>query len=231
MVVGRDARGWEPATRADVLWAVAFVALLAPYAYRTGAGLVAGDDLVVLAAALLLGVLTADLVTGVVHWLCDTFFREDTPILGRGVIAAFREHHVDPAAMTRRAFLRVSNSNVVGTTVVLAVLGCAQAVAVDPPTPFTDAWVTSAASAIMATNQIHKWAHLPRVPAPVASLQRLGVILSPTEHARHHSGDHSRAFCVTTGWLNPVLDGARVFAACERAVATLRRTSARRTSG
>lgn len=230
-MVGRDAVGWEPATRTDVLWAVVFGALLAPYAYRSGVAFVAGDDVPLLVAALVLGLLTADLLTGIVHWLCDTFFAEDTPLLGRTVIAAFREHHVDPSAMTRRAFLRVSNSNIIGTTVLLAVLSCLRVLLDDPPSAFADVWVTSAASAIMATNQFHKWAHLSEVPVVVARLQRFRVILSPTEHTRHHSGDHSRAFCVTTGWLNPVLDGARVFAACERAVSAFRRTPRRRTSG
>jgi ubiquitin-conjugating enzyme E2 variant len=230
-MVGREAVGWEPATRADVLWALTFGALLAPYAYRSGAAFVAGDDGAALLAAVLLGLVTADLVTGVVHWLCDTFFAEDTPILGRTVIAAFREHHVDPAAMTRRAFLRVSNSNVIGSTALLAALSGLRLVSDEPPSAVADVWVASTASAIMATNQIHKWAHEQSVPAAVARLQRLGMILSPTEHARHHAGDHSRAFCVTTGWLNPLLDGARVFAACERAVAIMRRSPRRRTSG
>src|SRR6185436_2525335 len=144
----------------------------------------------------------------------------------------FREHHVDPLAMTRRAFLRVSNSNIVATTVLLAILLCVQTASGAPPSAFADVWVTSLAVAVMATNQFHKWAHLPRVPRLVARLQRVGLILSPVEHARHHCGDHSRAFCVTTGWWNPLLDRIRLFPACERLVALLhRRWIPRRTSG
>jgi ubiquitin-conjugating enzyme E2 variant len=223
MVEGRDAVGWEPATLRDVLSAVAFAAVLSPFAYRALTAIVAGEDLVTLVAAVLLGFLAADLATGSVHWLCDTFFAEDTPIIGPSVIESFREHHVDPLAMTRRAFLRVSNSNIVATTVLLTILLCVQSASSSTPSAFSDVWVTSFTFAVMATNQFHKWAHLPRVPSLVARLQRLGLILSPVEHARHHTGDHSRAFCVTTGWCNPLLDRFRVFAACERLVGLLRR--------
>jgi ubiquitin-conjugating enzyme E2 variant len=232
MPEGRDAAGWEPATWWDVLWVIAFGLVLSPYAYRSALAFVWGEDEATLVVAVLLGLLAADLATGTVHWLCDTFFAEDTPIIGRSVIEPFREHHVDPLAMTRRAFLRVSNSNVVATTLLLAILLCVQSTAESPPSAFADVWVTSFTFAVMATNQFHKWAHLPQVPLVVGQLQRLGLILSPTEHQRHHTGDHSRAYCVTTGWLNPPLDGAGVFGACERAVALLRRrTAPRRTSG
>jgi ubiquitin-conjugating enzyme E2 variant len=231
MAEGRDA-GWERATLRDVVSAVVFCLVLSPYAYRSVAALLSGEDLAMFAAAVLLGLLAADLATGTVHWLCDTFFAEDTPIIGRSVIEPFREHHVDPLAMTRRAFLRVSNSNIVATTAVLAILLGVQAASATPPAAFADVWVTTFAVAIMGTNQFHKWAHLARVPVLVSCMQRVGLILSPTEHRRHHTGDHSRAYCVTTGWLNPLLDRAGVFVACERAVALVRRRSAqRRTSG
>lgn len=227
---GRDATGWEPATRGDVAWGAAFLLVVAPFAWRGGAALAAGDDLPALVAAVLLGLAAADLATGAVHWACDTFFAPDTPVVGRALIAPFREHHVDPLAMTRRAFLRVSNSNVIATTVLLAALLCARAAAGGPPSAFADVWVATLAASVMATNQFHKWAHLPHVPPLVARLQRLGLILSPAEHARHHTGDHTRAFCVTTGWLNPLLERARVFDRCERVIALARRTPRRRTS-
>ena len=99
---------WERATVGDVVAASVLLALLAPFAYRTTVALAAGGHGVALAVALLLGVLTADFLTGCLHWLADTFFAEDTPLIGRAVIEPFREHHRDPLAMTRRSFLRVS---------------------------------------------------------------------------------------------------------------------------
>ena len=71
---------------------------------------------------------------------------------------------------------------------------------------------------IAATNRFHQWAHADRVPRWVAALQRRGLILSPEHHARHHRGAHDRAYCVTTGWLNPLLDAVAFFARLEAAV-------------
>jgi ubiquitin-conjugating enzyme E2 variant len=221
--VSARGKAWEPATPADVVAAGVFCVLLAPFAYGAAAALVSGDGVPWIVAAILLGLLGADLVTGTVHWACDTFFTEQTPVIGRHVIESFREHHRDQLAMTRRAFLRLSNSNVVGTSVVLAILCWRRVASDETPSAFADAWITSLAGALMLTNQLHKWAHQPRVPALVARLQAWGLILSPAEHARHHTGDHARAYCVTTGWLNPLLDGLGVFATCERLVSRLRR--------
>ena len=224
MPPGADDQGWEGATLGDVIAASVLLALLAPLAYRTAAALAAGGHGLALAAALLLGVLAADFVGGCVHWLADTFFAEDTPLIGKVLIEPFREHHRDPLAMTRRSFLRVGNSNVVATSVMLVVVwywrrGSA-------PGVFTDAWITTLAGALWLTNQFHKWAHVSRVPPAVAWLQATGLILTPARHARHHTGSHTRGFCVTNGWLNPVLDRVGVFTAAERLIRARKATRA-----
>ena len=43
------------------------------------------------------------------------------------------------------------------------------------------------------------------------------VILEPERHQRHHR-DYSRGFCVTSGWMNPLLDGLRLFPRVELVV-------------
>jgi ubiquitin-conjugating enzyme E2 variant len=222
MPFGGDPARWEPATKADVAAAGVLLALLAPFAGHTLRALSTGTHGCMLAGAALAGVVAADFVTGFLHWLCDTFFAEDTPVIGPAVIEPFREHHRDPLAMTQRAFLRVSNSNVVATCVMLASVFAWRALRGGPPSAFVDAWITSLACALWLTNQLHKWAHVPRVPGSVAWLQRARLILPPAHHARHHTAADGRAFCVTTGWLNPLMDGARVFRTAERLVRFVR---------
>ena len=39
--------------------------------------------------------------------------------------------------------------------------------------------------------------------------------------ARHHTASHAGAYCVTTGWLNPLLDRLQAFAAAERLIRAL----------
>lgn len=44
------------------------------------------QNLLLAPAALLLGYLAADILSGTVHWFCDTFFSEDTPLIGQVLI-------------------------------------------------------------------------------------------------------------------------------------------------
>src|SRR5689334_851211 len=166
--VSSGGKAWEPATPFDLVTAAVFAVLLAPFAWATAVAITTGDALPWIALAALLGFLAADLVTGTLHWMCDTYFAEDTPIIGAAVIESFREHHRDQLAMTRRAFLRVSNSNVIATSLVLALVWLRRAVGEASASIFADAWITSLACALTLTNQFHKWAHLPRVPRAVA---------------------------------------------------------------
>ena len=210
----------ERATGGDVVGVSVLVALLAPYVYRTAAA--AGGHEVTLVVALVLGVLASDFISGFLHWFADTFFAEETPLIGRTLIEPFREHHRDPLAMTRRSFLRMSHANVVATSAMLVAIWCARVVAPSPaPSVFTDAFIMSLACALWWTNQFHKWAHLAHVPRVVGWLQASGLILTPARHARHHTASHGREFCVTTGWLNPVLDRTQAFTAAERAFRAL----------
>ncbi|MGH7856030.1 MAG: fatty acid desaturase CarF family protein, partial [Candidatus Binatia bacterium] len=65
------------------------------------------------------------------------------------------------------------------------------------------------------------WAHHPMPSRPVRFLQRLRLILSPGHHAAHHAAAFDRDYCITTGWLDPVLDAIGFFPALEGAVSRL----------
>ena len=79
-----------------------------------------------------------------------------------------------------------------------------------------EAFVLGLAFWLCITNQIHKWAHVERPPAAVRWLQRRRVILEPGHHAAHHTMPFDQRFCITSGWLNPVVDRLGVFALLER---------------
>ncbi|MFN8642327.1 MAG: hypothetical protein U0802_11975 [Candidatus Binatia bacterium] len=59
------ARGWEPATAGDLAALALLWALLAPFAWRTATAVAAGGHGGQLVAALGLGLLAADLISGV----------------------------------------------------------------------------------------------------------------------------------------------------------------------
>jgi hypothetical protein len=159
-------------------------------------------DILAVGAALALGYLMADLLTGFVHWFCDTFFDETTPVIGAGLIAPFREHHRDPLLMTRHGFLELTGSSFRGLAPVLAVF-----VWTGETLPVAaQAFAFAIGSGAVATNLLHRWAHEPSPPAVVRILQRTGLVLSPERHARHHAPPYAAAYCVTSGWMNPLCE-------------------------
>ena len=75
--------------------------------------------------------------------------------------------------------------------------------------------------AVFLTNSVHRWSHLEAPPRGVRWLQARGWILCPSEHALHHAGEHTNAYCITTGWLNPLLDRLGLFRGLERVLSVL----------
>ena len=58
----------------------------------------------------------------------------------------------------------------------------------------------------MFTNQVHKWAHMPKPPRIARYLQRAHLVLTPTDHRHHHTHPFIHSYCITTGWMNPILN-------------------------
>jgi plasmanylethanolamine desaturase len=156
-------------------------------------------------------VLVADLVSGFFHWLEDAYGREDFPITGRLVTRPNILHHHQPRHFTRNSWWQSSWD-----------LTCLCALIV------IGAWLTGHltwhvwlfASLGANANQIHKWAH--RTPQEngwlITWLQRVQLLQTPRHHARHHSDPKNSHYCVLTDFLNPVLDGLRVWVFLERAI-------------
>lgn len=158
---------------------------------------------------IMLAFLGADFVSGAVHWLADNFGTEKTWFFGPKFVFHFREHHRDPKGITRHDFIETNGDNCL---VCLPALGLAL-------------WLLPARSAswgfyagvflvalvvfVLATNQIHKWSHMDQPPWLVRQLQRVHLILTPAHHDVHHTPPHDRYYCITNGWLNPVLEMLR----------------------
>jgi plasmanylethanolamine desaturase len=212
----------------ESLAVVAVVSGLAFLLVRMAGGIHSPGDVAVALSMLAAGYFLADAMTGTVHWFCDTFFEETTPVIGRALIAPFREHHRDPLAMTRHGFLELTGNSCLALAPLLALvmaLGSAR------PSVALDAFAFAIASAAGATNIFHRWAHDPSPPPGARWLQRLGMVLTPSRHARHHAPPFAAAYCVTSGWMNGVLDRLQVFSRAEIFLASLGLPSSRRSHG
>ncbi len=166
-------------------------------------------------SAIFAGLLVADLSSGMVHWLADNFGDENTPVLGANFIRPFREHHTDPKGITRHDFVEVNGNN----CIVLLLFGFPMLLLV-PDTGLVGAFgeilLLTHFVGIFATNQIHKWSHLENPPLVVRALMSSGIIMSVDHHQVHHTSPHDRYYCITTGWMNPILDKTNFFPRAER---------------
>jgi len=169
------------------------------------------------ASAFMAGFIAADFTSGVVHWLADTWGSPDLPIVGRALIRPFREHHVDPKAITRHDFVETNGNNcficIVPVTLTAALVSFE-----DWKGVFAGVLVFSLCLWIFCTNQFHKWSHSDDPPAFVAVLQRLFLVLPRDHHAVHHTAPFDTYYCITVGWLNEPLHRIGFFRGLERLV-------------
>jgi len=170
----------------------------------SGPGLTLGSAVL----AIVCGMLLADITSGTVHWMFDTWGTVRTPVVGALAIRTFREHHVDEKAMLQHDFIETNGHNC-ALSVILSGIG------LYATTTFTQVYLVTGAIFIALTSQIHKWAHMDRPPIMVRLLQKMRVILSPVHHHEHHEAPHTRNYCITTGWLDGPLRVLRIWETLE----------------
>ena len=169
--------------------------------------------------AIALGVLGADLVSGLVHWGFDTWGDLDTPVVGRLAIRAFRLHHLEPTAMLRHDFIETNGHNItLALTLTVGGLWMVPAADADATARFVGLFLVTMALFVSFTSQIHKWAHMPSPPRVVQALQLVGLLLSPEHHHAHHVAPHARNYCTTVGWLDPLFCATGFFPRLERVI-------------
>ncbi|HKO97780.1 MAG TPA: fatty acid desaturase CarF family protein [Pyrinomonadaceae bacterium] len=159
-----------------------------------------------------LGLVFGDLVTGIVHWIGDTYFEEDTPIIGPGFVKPFRLHHIYPRDIcTHNIVTTLGNSCIMAVPLLSFCLYLLLTGPVAAWLAFAVLFTTILAIATVATNQFHKWAHDPQPKAIARLLQRCRLVLEPSHHAKHHTTPHDSHYCITNGWLNPLLNKIKFF--------------------
>lgn len=151
--------------------------------------------------------LAADFLTGLLHWVEDTWLAPGkSELLDRWVINDNIGHHRTPGGI--RAGHYWSTNRVCIVLAAAAASLCAFA--------GVRAWEPYAVLLVLAqSNQLHLWAHTSRPPAIVALLQRARILQSARHHAKHHKSPYAVRFCTVTELLNPLLDGLHFWRALE----------------
>ncbi len=166
--------------------------------------------------AVVAGIASADFLSGLVHWVADTWGRADLPVIGQRVLLPFRIHHINPDDFLRRSF---PDTNGDPAAAVIPVLLFVLWMPMD-----TVGWQVAAVFCLSLcafaamTNQIHQWAHMPSPPHAVRILQQVRVVLPHAAHAAHHPGEYDAHYCITTGWCNRPLEALRFFRRLEAVI-------------
>lgn len=197
--------------RFEIVSIFTFFVLIAVLVTRMAAPALTAPWLV--AVAVLVGFVAADFVSGIVHWLADTWGATDMPVLGSTFIRPFREHHVDQEAITHHDFVETNGANCI-VSIPVAV-GALLIPLGNPVGLFACAFLTSMIMWVFGTNQTHKWAHMKTPPAFVGWLQKMHLVLPRGHHSLHHTAPFNKYYCITVGWMNWPLYKLHFFEAME----------------
>jgi len=162
------------------------------------------------------GILFADFMSGLVHWSADTWGTLEVPFFGPTFIRSFREHHVAPAAMCEHDWFETNGDNFMLTIIPLYYVGSVNLM--DSWNIFVAAFWISSCFGVALTNQFHKWAHTHHPPSFVTFLQKYWIILPKENHTKHHKPAFDGYYCITTGWLNPLLDSIGFWKTLEKII-------------
>lgn len=172
--------------------------------------------------AIPLSLVLGDLVSGLVHWTADTYFSEETPVIGPSLVKPFRMHHLYPRDIcTHNLVTTVGNVCIIAVPVLSF---CLYLLWIWPGSlwlAFAILSLTLMSATTVATNQFHKWAHQERPSSRVRWLQRMRLVLAPSHHEVHHTAPFNMHYCITNGWLNPLLNKLKFFRGLERTLCLL----------
>jgi ubiquitin-conjugating enzyme E2 variant len=152
--------------------------------------------------------LTADFLTGVVHWTEDTWLAPGrSRLLDKYVVLDNIEHHRRPGSIRGGSYWATNKPSLIVAAIAIALMAMFGVVAWQPYLVMLFA---------SQGNQVHKWAHSSDRPAIVAWLQSIGILQSRAHHGKHHTQPFAANFCALSNFLNPVLDGIAFWSEVER---------------
>lgn len=201
----------------EILATLLFPLIAGSLLYITGSIIIDEGYVWALPFLFVLGWLLGDFISGLVHWFFDTYGTENTPIFGQSYVRPFRRHHTHPHEITEHNFFVTIGNTCIAADLVLGITLYSNIV--EQKTLFgsiADLVVSVMAIATVLTNQFHKWAHEKSPRKVVQWLMKYNLTLTVKKHQKHHTAPFRSDYCITGGWLNPMLNKIKFFAGMER---------------
>jgi len=145
-------------------------------------------------------ILLVDFVTGFIHWLEDTYWSPDTPVLGKWLVVPNLAHHNNGQDFLKKSWLESSWDLLLAGIITIYIahfLNCL----------IWEVWLFALIT--VNTNQVHKWAHITRYenkPKIIGLLQKMYILQRVSHHGQHHRKPNNSHYCTVTNLLNPILD-------------------------
>jgi len=164
--------------------------------------------LLVLVPALFLAHFLADLLSGLIHWVCDSFGCASTRFWGLALIGSFRRHHDTPRDITKITLAENLGSSAMVGLVVLLLLshGLVSLNPLSPLKTFGMLLFVLFVQLSVLSNLFHRWAHMndSENNRAIRFLQNHNLVIRSEHHWRHHRQNFRVNYCISNGWANQV---------------------------
>ncbi len=147
--------------------------------------------------SLILCFLIADFITGVGHWVEDTYGVKTWPWPFRdGIVLPNIEHHKNPTFIGTMSTLISRNYHLVLPMVGLALVSL-----------YFGFWQPAVIFLLAGLgNEVHAWNHRLDNNRLIKFLQDAGIAQTPQQHAKHHKKPYDRYYCTLGNIVNAVLE-------------------------
>jgi len=160
------------------------------------------------------GYLLADFLTGIYHWIKDTYFSPFTPCIGKLYIWNSRLHHIKPRYVTQFSDSELFVSSAKWTLLWMLPMFYLFGLNLFGITLFLT---------IAINDIVHKYAHLTEHERPkwATFLQKIGLFQSYEEHHLHHVKPYEINYCPITPYVNIVLEKINFWRQSEKLIETI----------
>jgi hypothetical protein len=166
---------------------------------------------------IIVGIIIADILTGLFHWFEDTYLYYDIGIPIISEIAKDNEmHHYFPRNLLAESYLENCWFSLPGTIFIIFLMYlCNKSIFIDYPY-----FIASFAFFGSLSNIFHRFTHMrncEKHPILIA-LQKTGLMCSHEHHSIHHTTEPDGKYCAVTNYTNYFLDSINFWRMLEHGI-------------